>query len=57
MLGVVSVGIDADQLFDYGGGIWDGTFAGSKCDKSNLNHAVVVVGYGSSGSQNYWRIK
>lgn len=53
-LGAIVVAIDADLLLSYGGGIWDGTFGKSKCDASNINHAVTVVGYSST---NYWIIK
>lgn len=56
-LGAIVVGIDAELLTEYGGGIWDGSFDGYVCDKFNLNHAVTLVGYGFSGSKNYWLIK
>lgn len=34
-----------------------GIFEESNCNPNNLNHAVVLVGYGSEGGQDYWIIK
>lgn len=34
-----------------------GIFEESNCNANNLNHAVVLVGYGSEGGQDYWIIK
>jgi len=49
----VGVAIEADQnAFQfYSGGVMTGT-CGTK-----LNHGVVVTGYGTAGTQNYWTIK
>lgn len=47
----VSVGINADPLHLYAGGIID-----SGCD-GQLDHAVLVVGYGSEGGSDYWLVK
>jgi KDEL-tailed cysteine endopeptidase len=51
--GCVSVGIEADQYaFQYySSGILTGTCG------TNLDHGVLVVGYGVSGDQEYWLVK
>jgi len=51
--GCVSVGVEADQYaFQYySSGILTGT-----CGTS-IDHGVLVVGYGVSGSQDYWKVK
>lgn len=60
MLGPLVVSINADYLFDYGGGIWDGVDpeSGALCN-TTVNHAVTLVGYGKNSTinQNYWIIK
>ncbi|NP_001312881.1 low-temperature-induced cysteine proteinase-like precursor [Nicotiana tabacum] len=52
----VSVGIDGSSLdFQlYRGGIYDGECSSNPDD---LSHAVVIVGYGSEGDDDYWIIK
>ena len=50
-LGPVSVGIDATNLQYYKGGI-----IGDKCGK-NLDHAVLVVGWGTDSGTDYWIVK
>jgi xylem cysteine proteinase len=51
--GCVSVGIEADQFaFQYySSGILTGTCG------TTVDHGVTVVGYGTSGSQDYWKVK
>ncbi|CAI5712343.1 unnamed protein product [Hyaloperonospora brassicae] len=54
----VSVAINSGGSFDaYKGGIYtcpnDGTFASSAA----INHALVLVGYGSDGTTDYWILK
>jgi C1A family cysteine protease len=52
-LGCVSVGIEADQVaFQY---YSSGVLTGN-CG-TNIDHGVLVVGYGTSGSQDYWKVK
>ncbi|XP_069149724.1 uncharacterized protein [Solanum lycopersicum] len=52
----VSVGIDGTNVdFQlYRGGIYDGSCSSSPDD---LNHGVLIVGYGSEGEDDYWIIK
>lgn len=53
-LGPVSVAIEADKpAFQlYKNGIISGTACGT-----NLDHGVLVVGYGSEGGKDYWKVK
>eukprot|EP00656_Telonema_subtile_P002649 TRINITY_DN111_c0_g3_i1.p1 TRINITY_DN111_c0_g3~~TRINITY_DN111_c0_g3_i1.p1 ORF type:complete len:348 (-),score=99.56 TRINITY_DN111_c0_g3_i1:94-1137(-) len=52
-LGPVSVAIEADQtgFQHYSSGVFSGT-----CGTS-LDHGVLVVGYGTDGSSEYWKVK
>jgi C1A family cysteine protease len=52
-LNPVSVAVEADQMgFQfYSGGIFSGTCG------TNLDHGVLVVGYGSDSGQDYWLVK
>lgn len=55
-VGPVSVGIDAspDTFMFYRGGI----YSDPRCDRNRLNHAVLVVGYGTdSNNHDYWLVK
>ena len=54
-LGPVAVGIDAGQsgFSSYSGGI----YKSYSCDPDRVNHAVVVVGYGTEYGQDFWLIK
>jgi cathepsin L len=53
-IGPVAVAIDAtDELQFYSGGI----FHDQTCNQSDLNHGVLVVGYGSEYDQDYWILK
>ncbi len=51
--GCVSIGIEADQTAfqHYSSGVLTGTCG------TNIDHGVLVVGYGTSGSQQYWKVK
>ncbi|XP_036969326.1 procathepsin L isoform X2 [Acanthopagrus latus] len=54
-IGPITVAIDADHssfLF-YSSGIYDEP----NCNPNNLSHAVLLVGYGTEGGQDYWIIK
>ena len=51
--GCVSVAIEADQTAfqHYSSGVLTGNCG------TNLDHGVLVVGYGTSGSNDYWKVK
>jgi len=51
--GCVSIGIEADQTAfqHYSSGVLTGTCG------TRIDHGVLVVGYGTSGSQKYWKVK
>jgi len=53
--GTVSVAIDAsaDEFQSYGGGVYE--VAG--CSQTELDHGVLVTGYGYLGSTPYWQVK
>ncbi|XP_034036352.1 cathepsin L1 isoform X2 [Thalassophryne amazonica] len=54
-IGPITVAFDADHssfLF-YSSGIYEEP----NCNPNNLSHAVLLVGYGSEGGQDYWIIK
>jgi cathepsin F len=48
--GPLSVLVNADSLQYYSGGIVDA----DSCDPTELDHAVLLVGYGSEDGQDYW---
>uniref|UniRef100_A0A3Q1IRV0 Cathepsin 12 n=1 Tax=Anabas testudineus TaxID=64144 RepID=A0A3Q1IRV0_ANATE len=54
-IGPITVGIDANHasFMFYSSGIYEE----SNCNPNNLSHAVLLVGYGSEGGQDYWIIK
>lgn len=53
-VGPISAAIDASTLQFYRSGV----YSSSKCSSSSLNHAVLVVGYGTSSSGDaYWLVK
>ncbi|XP_066254185.1 cathepsin L-like proteinase [Euwallacea similis] len=52
-IGPVSVVVDASYLANYAAGI----YSDSNCSPNNLNHAVLIVGYGSEDGQDYWIVK
>lgn len=55
LVGPISVGIDAGErsLQFYSSGIYSDPF----CITSRIDHAVVVVGYGSEKGQDYWIVR
>ncbi|XP_073682559.1 procathepsin L-like [Garra rufa] len=54
-IGPISVGIDAlhDNFKHYESGIYDEP----ACSSSDINHGVLVVGYGSLSGKDYWIVK
>jgi C1A family cysteine protease len=53
--GPVSVALNADLLMDYTSGII--TDPDDSCDGTSLDHAVLVVGYGSQAGTDFWIVK
>lgn len=53
--GPLSIGINADQLQLHESGIYDPRK--TSCPSDNLNHAVLIVGFGEEGGEKYWIIK
>ncbi|XP_062378188.1 procathepsin L-like [Sardina pilchardus] len=54
-MGPVSAVIDATQASFQS--YTSGVYGESQCSSSSANHAVLVVGYGSEGGQDYWLVK
>jgi len=52
--GPLSVIVNAQEWDDYQSGIYQPTCSGAH---NQLDHAVQIVGYGTSGSQSYWKVK
>lgn len=52
-VGPIAVSVDASAWHSYAGGVFDG------CNQENpdINHAVVLVGYGEENGQNYWLVR
>ncbi|KAF1335568.1 Cysteine protease family c01a, partial [Globisporangium splendens] len=54
----ISVAINSGSNFkDYKGGIYECPNSGDFTDSSEIDHAVVLVGYGTEGSTDYWILK
>ena len=53
--GPLSVAVNADNMQNYQGGIIDDSEA--ICPSANINHAIVLVGYGEDNGQKYWIAK
>ncbi|XP_066141224.1 uncharacterized protein [Euwallacea fornicatus] len=52
-VGPVSAVVDASYLALYASGI----YSDPSCSFNNLNHGVLIVGYGSENGQDYWIVK
>ncbi|KAJ0066477.1 hypothetical protein NL108_013649 [Boleophthalmus pectinirostris] len=52
-IGPISVGIDADLIFYYHSGI----FSDPTCIEGRVDHAVLLVGYGTDNGVDYWLVK
>jgi len=52
-VGPIAISVDASNWHAYNGGIFDG------CDHvtSDINHVVVLVGYGEDNGQKYWLVR
>ena len=53
--GPLAVALNANPLQTYSSGILDKT--SSQCPSSGINHAVTMVGYGTSSGTDYWIVK
>ena len=53
--GPVAIGIDASEwnFAQYRSGV----YSSRGCNANNVNHAVIVVGYGTESGKDYWLIK
>ena len=51
--GPIAVSVDASKWSAYDSGIFDGC----NQDKPDINHAVVLVGYGTDNGQDYWLVR
>jgi len=52
-LGPVSISVDASSWSSYGGGIFDGC----SHTKLDIDHAVQLVGYGTSAGKDFWIVR
>ncbi|KAJ9462549.1 Cysteine proteinase [Diplonema papillatum] len=53
LVGPITIDINAEHMQDYNGGI-DHPI---ECDRTSLDHAVLIVGFGESNGIPYWKIK
>ncbi len=53
LAGPIAASINAESFHFYTGGI----FNPKKCDPNNLNHAILLVGYGKDEQNDYWLVK
>jgi len=54
--GPLSVGINADPIMAYTGGVYQPN-AQNPCDPSGVNHAVNAVGFGTDRGVDYWTVR
>ena len=53
----VSIGFSSKYFQNYRGGVVTLDLLGANCGTGDLNHAVTIIGYGSSGDLDNWIIK
>jgi len=53
--GPLAIAVNADNMQNYSGGIIDQSDA--ECPQSNINHAVLLVGYGEDNGKKFWIVK
>lgn len=51
--GPISIAVDASDFQFYGGGV----FTKNQCPNSKVNHAVVIVGYGTENGIPFWKVR
>ena len=52
-VGPILVCLDADSFQNYRSGI----LMKASCERDTINHAVVIVGYGTENGTPYWKIR
>lgn len=53
-IGPISVCIDViESFYSYAGGVYQE----SQCSSTHVNHAVLIVGYGTENGNDYWLVK
>ena len=55
--GPLSVLLDATMLQYYKRGVWDPKILKCKSDGTDLDHAVLLVGWGVDGATPYWKVQ
>lgn len=53
--GPLSAAVNADNMQNYTGGIMNDSEA--ICPSANINHAILIVGYGEENGQGFWIVK
>lgn len=51
--GPILICLDADDIMSYSGGV----VLSANCGSDSINHAVVLVGYGTDGNLDYWKVR